>query len=91
MYRIPCSCGQVYIGKAIKRLETRMKEHQDACKKGTLSKSAVAEHTWERHHTIRWEETAVLTQVRRHEELILNWFSTSTWYLLEIVSTVTLE
>ena len=71
VYRIPCSCGQVYIGETIRRLETRMKEHQDACKKGTLEKSAVAEHAWESHHTIRWEETAILTQARRHKELML--------------------
>ena len=28
-----------------------MKEHRDACEKGILEKSAVAEHVWEKHHS----------------------------------------
>ena len=36
VYRIPCSCGQVYIGKTRRRLETRLKEHRDACERGIL-------------------------------------------------------
>ena len=30
------------------------------CLKGKLEKSAVAEHVWENHHAIHWEETTVL-------------------------------
>ncbi len=55
VYQIPCSCGKKYIGETVRRLETRMKEHQDACQKGTLEKSALAEHAWENHHPIKWE------------------------------------
>ena len=50
VYRIPCSCGQVYIGETRWRLETRLKEHRDACERGMMEKSAVAEHAWENHH-----------------------------------------
>ena len=57
VYRIPCSCGQVYIGETKRRLETRLKEHRDACERGMMEKSAVAEHAWEHHHPIHWEET----------------------------------
>ena len=71
VYQIPCSCGQVYVGETIRRLETRMKEHQDACEKGALEKSAIAEHAWERHHPIKWEDTAILAQARGHKELRL--------------------
>ena len=71
VYQIPCSCGQVYIGETIRRLETRMREHQDACERGTLEKSAVAEHAWERHHPIKWEDTAVLAQAKGYKELRL--------------------
>ena len=59
VYQVPCSCGEAYIGETVRRLETRMKEHQDACQKGALEKSAFAEHAWESHHPIRWEETTV--------------------------------
>ena len=44
VHRIPCNCGKVYVGETVRRLETRMKEHQDVCQKGTLGKSALAEH-----------------------------------------------
>ena len=56
VYRIPRSCGQVYIGETKRRLETRLKEHRDTCERGLMEKSAVAEHAWENHHPIDWEE-----------------------------------
>ena len=60
VYRISCSCGKVYIGETKRRLETRLKEHRDACQRGKLGKSAVAEHAWKDHHSIRWEEATVV-------------------------------
>ena len=44
VYRIPCSCREVYIGKTVRRLETRVKEYRDACQKRALEKSALAKH-----------------------------------------------
>ena len=46
VYRITCSCGQVYIG------ETRLKKHRHAYERGMMEKSVVAEHVWENHHLI---------------------------------------
>ena len=46
MCQIPCSCGKIYICETRRKLETRLREHQEACRKGTLEKSAVAEHAW---------------------------------------------
>ena len=71
VYQVPCSCGEIYIGETLRRLETRMKEHRDACQKGTLEKSALAEHAWENHHPIKWEETTVIDQARTSKELML--------------------
>ena len=34
----------MYIGETTRRLEQRISEHQDACRKGEEKKSAVAEH-----------------------------------------------
>ena len=70
VYRIPCSCGQVYIGETKRRLETRLKEHRDACERGMMEKSAVAEHAWEHQHPIHWEETTVLDHGRGQELLV---------------------
>ena len=64
VYRIPCSCGQVYIVETKRRLETRLKEHRDAWERGMMEKSAVTEHAWEHHHPIHWEETTVLDHGR---------------------------
>ena len=71
VYRVPCSCGQVYIGETVRRLETRMKEHQDACRRGMVERSAIAEHAWENQHPIKWEETEIVDQARRPKELLL--------------------
>ena len=71
VYWIPCSCGKAYIGKTRRRLETRLKEHQDACQKETVEKSAVAEHAWENHHPIKWDETTVVNHARRPKDLLL--------------------
>ena len=63
VYQIPSSCGKVYmyIKKTIRRLETRLKEHKDACWKGFTSKSAMAEHAWTEQHPIKWRETMYWT------------------------------
>ena len=36
VYRIPCSCRQVYIGETGRRLETRLKEHRGACHRNSV-------------------------------------------------------
>ena len=69
--RVPSSCGKAYIGETVRRLETRMKEHWDACQKGTLENSALAEHAWENHDPVKWEEITVVDQARSPKELLL--------------------
>ena len=44
VYRVPCSCGRAYIGETVRRHETRMKEHWNACQKGVLENSTLAEY-----------------------------------------------
>ena len=43
-----------YIGETTRRLETRLKEHKDACIKGFTNTSAIAKHAWTEGHPIRW-------------------------------------
>ncbi len=50
VYNIPCSCGKLYIGETTRKLKQRVKEHQDACKRGDEKDSTIAEHTWQQHH-----------------------------------------
>ena len=42
VYRIPCSCSQVYFRETKRRLEMTLKEHRDACE--MIEKSAIVEH-----------------------------------------------
>ena len=67
VYCIPCSCGQVYGGETRQRLEMRLKEHWDAYERGMMEKSAVAEHAWENHHPMCWEETTVVDHGKGQE------------------------
>ncbi len=55
VYSIHCSFGKVYIGETTRRLEQRVKEHQDACKRGDEKVSAIAEHAGQQHHPMKWE------------------------------------
>ena len=71
VYHIPCSCGKVYIGETIRRLETRVKEHEEACRKGELDKSALAEHAWTNQHPIKWNEATVVARAKNQIELRL--------------------
>ena len=71
VYKILCSCEKVYIGETIHRLETRLKEHRTACKKGETDKSAIAEHAWKEHHPILWEETKVIDQAKKQKQLLI--------------------
>jgi len=71
VHHVPCSCGQVYIGETKQRLETRPKEHRDTCERGTMERLDVAEHVWESHHPINWEETSVLGRAGGQGELLL--------------------
>ena len=43
VYGVPYSCGNVYIGVITRRLEERVEEYQDACKRGDKKVSAIAE------------------------------------------------
>ena len=56
LYRIPYSCGKVYIGETRMYLETRIKKHMDACREGELEKLANTEHAWNHHQPILWDD-----------------------------------
>ena len=71
VHRIPCSGGEDYIGETMRRLETRVKEHRHACRKGALEKSALAEHAWTNHHPIKWEEVSMIDWARTAKELVV--------------------
>ena len=76
VYRIPCNCGQVYIGTTKRSINTRIQEHERHCRLGQGGKSAVAEHALlNEDHRIMFEKTQVLDNTthyhtRLHREAI---------------------
>ncbi len=58
VYSIPRSCGKVYIGETTRRLEQRIKEHQDTCKRGDGRLAAT-----------KWEEVRVVDRANKNREL----------------------
>ena len=71
VYEVPCTCGKVYIGETKRRLETRLKEHREACVRGQTSKSAIAEHAWTEDHPINWSGTKVIQRASHTMELVM--------------------
>ena len=43
----------------------------DACRKGDLEKSAIAEHVWKQDHPIMWEKTSAIDRTRKWKEKLL--------------------
>jgi hypothetical protein len=65
VYRVPCSCGQVYIGTTKRSVRTRLGEHRRHCRLDQPEKSAVAEHALENlEHSMLFGDTVVLSSVR---------------------------
>ena len=59
VYELLCTCKTVYIGETKHQLETRLKEHKDACI-DVMDNSAIAEHAWTGDHPILWNDTGIL-------------------------------
>ena len=56
IYKIKCICGDFYVGETGRNLTTRVKEHKAACRLAAFNRSAVAEHTWQEGHEIKWND-----------------------------------
>ncbi|XP_025833283.1 uncharacterized protein LOC112905332 [Agrilus planipennis] len=62
VYRIPCSCGGVYIGTTKRSIKTRIAEHERCCRLLQPEKSALAEHSiGDPNHVINYDGTTVLS------------------------------
>jgi hypothetical protein len=60
VYRIPCECGDVYVGQTGRSVEARCKEHMRHIHLEQPEKSAVAEHSVNTRHRIDFNSTSVL-------------------------------
>ena len=78
VYSVPCkSCSAVYVGQTSRQLSTRLKEHKRAVRSADFNASVLAEHAWNQHHLIDWDEATVLTSESNfHRRLTLE-----SWYI----------
>jgi len=77
VYSISCrECSDTYIGQTGRLLGTRLAEHRAAVKYAKTDVSAVAEHVWERQHSMDFDGTTILA--REHDVhrrcLLESWF-----------------
>ena len=56
IYKIPCECGNVYIGETGRPLSVRINEHKRNCSRGEMEKSKLAEHAWSHSHKILFDK-----------------------------------
>ncbi|XP_068708218.1 uncharacterized protein [Montipora foliosa] len=60
VYRIPCECGEVYIGETGRPMQDRMKEHERDIRLARTQTSAVSEHANNTGHNPLWNEVNLL-------------------------------
>jgi len=61
IYSIPCECGIVYIGQSGRTIQHRIKEHSRHIKLDQPNKLALAEHSINLDHKIRFQDTELLS------------------------------
>ena len=72
VYKIECrDCDATYVGQTGRNLSQRVKEHHTATVKGQTVNSGIAQHAWELHHEIDWDNVTILTQEHsdRHRQV----------------------
>ncbi|XP_076246266.1 uncharacterized protein LOC143186474 [Calliopsis andreniformis] len=63
VYKIPCTCGKVYIDETGRSVSTRLKEYERCTRLGYIQ-SAVAEHQKATGHKILFNETKVIAKTK---------------------------
>ena len=64
VYRIPCECGQVYIGETGRNLHTRLQEHRAHGRRGDYEKSAIIKHAHSSDHRIKWDNAELIAPIK---------------------------
>lgn len=60
VYKVPCECGESYIGQTGQLVSIRISEHRRDVKLGQTDKSAVAQHCWAKGLRVLFAATNVL-------------------------------
>jgi hypothetical protein len=71
VYRIPCECGEIYVGQTGGSIEARCKEHLRHIRLEQPEKSAVAEHSINTGHRIDFSSTSVLDKAAGYMDRLM--------------------
>jgi DNA-binding transcriptional MerR regulator len=71
IYRIPCECGEVYVGQTGRTIEARFKEHRRHVRLNQPERSAVAENSVTKYHRIDLDGASKLGTATRHMDRLL--------------------
>ena len=71
IYKLTCECNSFYIGRSIRSIKNRFKEHQNYITKSTTGKSAFSDHILETAHVYNTIPTNIysLTKIKIIDEL----------------------
>ena len=70
MYKIPCECGQDYIGETKRTLAAHLMEHQTATRRGETETSAIVAHAWMHPYCPLWDEISIVDQARNMQQRV---------------------
>jgi predicted GIY-YIG superfamily endonuclease len=71
VYQIPCSYGKLYIGQTSRSFKARLKEHIADTFHNQISKSAIAEHSFNSKHLICFDQTKILAFASHYSSHII--------------------
>jgi hypothetical protein len=60
IYIIPCECDRSYIGETGRFLAVWIREYRHSLKDSLLEKSKLAQHSYEKSHSVSWDEARIL-------------------------------
>jgi hypothetical protein len=71
VYRIPCECGETYVGETGRTVETRLKEHKRCIRLKQPEKSAIAEHSLVHAHRVDFDKTSILCRANGYWDRVV--------------------
>jgi len=71
IYSIPCECGRVYTGQSGQSIQLRIKAHNRHKRLTQTDKSAVAEHSITRDHSITLQDIKLLSAKTRYIDQLI--------------------